>query len=218
MRSWKFVVPVLVIVLFASSALAAGSSMSSSSSSSGNWTFGINGGGSFPTGDYGDKDVLGAGTGWNIGGQGDYWMSSMWGFGVDASYHANNAQDDFNTALVPIFGTGSEAKYSTIQYGAHAIFMIPTQGTQVFPYLQGGVGGYNVKQKIEGGTTTSDESVNKFGVNIGAGVDFRATPVLNLGVGGTYHYVTKDEKIGDKALNWFGVQARVNFKIPTSGK
>jgi len=218
MRSWKFVGPVLLIVLFASSALAAGSSMSSSSSStsSGSWTLGINGGGSFPTGDY--KDV--ANTGWNIGGQGDYWINSMWGVGVDAAYHANNGSDDFNAALVadPAFGTGSEVKWSTIQYGAHVAFMIPTQSSQIFPYLQGGVAGYNVKFKIDGGLQPGDESVNKVGFNIGTGVDFRATPVVNLGINGTYNYVPKDTEFNDKALNWFGVQGRVNFKIPTSSK
>src|SRR6266568_4397795 len=116
MRSWKFVVPVLVVVLFASSALADSTMSSSSSTSSGTWTFGINGGGSFPTGDY--KDL--ANTGWNIGGQGDYWINSMWGVGVDVAYHASKASDDLNAAIVsdPAFGTGSEAKWSTIQYGA----------------------------------------------------------------------------------------------------
>ena len=91
MRSWKFVVPVFVIVLFASSALAAGSSMSSTSSSSGNWTFGINGGGSFPTGDYGDKDVLGAGTGWNIGGQGDYSSAQLSSSSVPQPAHTSRS-------------------------------------------------------------------------------------------------------------------------------
>src|SRR2546422_11304574 len=112
MRSWKFVVPVLVSVMFVSSALAADSqSSSSSSSSSGSWTFGLNGGGSFPTGDFGDA----AASGWNIGGQADYWMNSQWGVGADASYIANNGSDTFNTTAVGLFGTGSEGKFSTIQ-------------------------------------------------------------------------------------------------------
>ena len=207
MRSWKFVVPVLLTALLAASALAA-----DSSTSSGGWTFGLNGGGIFPTGDYGDA----ASSGWNIGGQADYWMNSQWGLGVDASYNANNGSDDFNAAASqapPLgFGTGAEGKFNTIQYGAHAIFLIPTQGGSMSPFLQGGVGGYSSTSKIEGGTVTpEDVSETNFGFNVGAGVDFRTTDVVSLGVGGSYHYITSDP-----STSWFGVQARVNFKVPMS--
>jgi len=214
MRSWKIAVLVALAALVASTAFAAGTtkmSNSMSSSTSGNWTLGLNGGGSFPTSDYGKV----AKTGYNIGGEADYWMNSMWGFGADVAYHANGGSSDANAAAVLIDGAGSEVKWSTIQYGAHATYLIPMQGSNMFPFLQVGVGGYNVKAKITGGTTTEDNSVNKVGFNIGTGVDFRATPAVNLGIGGTYHYIPSDKTFGDKPLNWFGVQGRVTFRIPT---
>jgi opacity protein-like surface antigen len=211
MRSWKIAVLVALAALVASTAFAAGTTKMSntmSSSSSGSWTFGINGGGSFPTSDYGKV----AKSGFNIGGEADYWMNSQWGFGADAAYHANNASDDANAALVadPTFGPGTEEKFSIIQYGVHTTYLIPMQG-QVAPYLQGGVAGYNIKDKITGGLAPGDVSNNKVGFNIGGGVDFHATSSVNLGVGGTYHYVSADPT----ALNWFGVQGRVTFKMPT---
>ena len=211
MKTLKIAVSVVLMALTASAAFAAGTTKmtnSMSSSTSGNWTFGLQGGGSMPTGDYGNV----AKTGWNFGGQADYWMNSQWGFGADAAYHANNASDDENAALVadPTFGPGSEEKFSIIQYGVHATYLIPMQG-QVAPYLQGGVAGYNIKDKITGGLAPGDVSSNKVGFNIGGGVDFHATSSVNLGVGGTYHYVSTDPT----ALNWSGVQGRVTFKMPT---
>ncbi len=215
MRGFKIAVPVVLVALMAATAFAAETKMSkmSSGSTSHNWTLGINGGGSFPTGDF--KDA--ANTGYNIGGQADWWMNSQWGFGADFTYHANNGSDAANAAAVTAYGAGSQAKVSVLQYGAHATYMIPMQGSQVYPYLQGGAGGYDLKTKISGGTTSpSDVTANKFGFNIGAGVDFRATDVVSLGVGGTYNYVPSAIKgaTSDKAANWFGLQGRVTFKIP----
>jgi hypothetical protein len=216
MKTWKIAVAVALVMLTAASAFAAGSTKStkststSTSNSSGNWTFGIQGGASMPTGDYGDV----ASTGWNFGGQADYWMNSQWGFGGDIAYHANNANSDVNTALA-IADPGAEMKFSTMQFGAHAIYLIPTQGGTMFPYLQAGTGIYNVSTKIDGGTLLNgSDSQSKFGINMGGGVDFRASPTVNLGVNGTYHYISADPS----ALNWFGVEGRVTFRMPTSSK
>jgi len=213
MKTWKITVPVIaLLVLMAASASAATKTHMSTGGGTGKWTFGIDGGGTFPTGDY--KDL--ANTGFNIGGMADYWMNSTWGLGVNAAYHATNGSDDLNAALVadPAFGAGSEAKWSTIEYGVHATYLIPTQG-QIAPYVQAGAAGYNVKFKIDGGLAPGDESVNKVGFNFGAGADFHATPVVNLGIGAKYYYVPSDTEFGDKSINWFGVQGRVTFKMPT---
>jgi opacity protein-like surface antigen len=74
------------------------------------------------------------------------------------------------------------------------------------------MGGYNVKSTIDGGLLPGDSSQNKFGFNFGGGVDFRASPTVNLGLNGIYHYVTADPT----SLNWFGIEGRVTFKLPTS--
>ena len=206
MKTWKIAVAVALVMLTAGSAFAKGTT---TTSSTGNWTFGLQGGASMPTGDYGDV----AATGWNFGGQADYWMNSQWGFGADAAYHANSASDAVKTALA-VSDPGAEMKFSTIQIGAHATYMIPTQGGNMFPYLQAGAGNYNLKTKIEGGVAPGDASESKFGFNMGAGVDFRATPTVNLGVNGTYHYISADPS----ALNWFGIEGRVTFKMPTSSR
>lgn len=218
MKTWKIAVPVVALaVLTAASAFAAGSTRASRvsnvpSSSTGNWTFGINGGATMPTGDFGDV----AATGWNFGGQVDYWMNPTWSIGADGDYHAGNASSSFNDALIanPLFGPGTQFSWSAFQYGVHATYHIQTQGGQMFPYLQAGMGGYNMGAKIDGGLLPGSTSDNKFGFNIGGGMDFRATPTMNLGLSGTYHYVSTDPS----STNWFGIQGRVTFKIPTSSK
>jgi opacity protein-like surface antigen len=208
MKTWKIAVAVALVMLTAASAFAAGKTKSTTST--GNWTFGIQGGASMPTGDYGQV----ASTGWNFGGMADYWMNSQWGLGGDVAYHANNASKEINDGLA-LIDPGSEMKFSTMQFGAHATYLIPTQGGTMSPYLQGGVGSYNIKTKIDGGTLLTGEATeSKFGFNMGAGVDFRATPTVNLGVNGTYHYISADPS----ALNWFGIEGRVTFKMPTSSK
>ena len=213
MKTWKIAVAVALVMLTAASAFAAGTTKKmthDSGTTSGNWTFGIQGGMSKPTGDYGNL----ANSGWNFGGQADYWMNPQWAFGGDVAYHANTAADAVNAALVadPLFGPGTEMKFNTIQYGVHTTYMFPVQSGSTFPYLQGGMGGYNVKSTISGGLLPSDVSQSKLGFNMGAGIDFRATPVVNLGINGTYHYITADPV----ALNWFGIEGRVTFKVPTS--
>jgi opacity protein-like surface antigen len=208
MKTWKIAVAVALVMLTAASAFAKGTAkMSNEAGSKGSWTFGLQGGASMPTGKFGDV----ASTGFNFGGLANYWMNPQWAFGADVAYHANNASDAVKTALA-VSDPGAELKFSTIQYGAHAIYMIPTQGGTMFPYLQGGAGAYNVKTKVTGGTAPGDVSENKFGFNLGGGVDFHATPTVNLGVNGTYHYISADPN----ALNWFGVEGRVTFRMPTS--
>lgn len=214
MKTWKIAVPVVALaVLTAASAFAASSKISHErSSTTGNWTFGINGGATMPTGDFSNV----AATGWNFGGQVDYWMNPTWSLGADGAYHSGNGSSSFNDALVanPLFGPGTQFSWSSFQYGVHATYHIPTQGGQMYPYLQGGMGGYNMGAKIDGGLLPGSTSDNKFGFNIGAGMDFRASPNMNLGVSGTYHYVTTDPS----ATNWFGIQGRVTFKVPQSSK
>ena len=215
MKTCKIAVAVALVMLTAASAFAADTTKKmwhDAVSTPGNWTLGIQGGMSKPTGDYGTV----ANSGWNFGGQADYAMNAQWGLGGDLAYHANTASDVVNAALVadPFFGPGTEMKFSTIQYGVHTTFKIPTQGSNMFPYLQLGMGGYNVKSTISGGLLPGDISQSKFGYNMGGGVDFRATPVVNLGINGTYHYVSADPT----SLNWFGVEGRVTFKVPSSSK
>lgn len=208
MRGFKIAVPVVLVALMAATAFAADTKMSkmSSGSTAHNWTFGINGGGNFPTGDYKNE----AKTGYNFGAQADWWMNSQFGFGIDGSYQTNNGSDDFNTAAVALYGAGSTAKFHVFEYGAHVTYAIPVQGSNIYPYLQGGPAGYSLSTKIDGGTSTVDASTTAYGFNVGGGVDFRATDVVSLGVGGIYNYATKN----GNSTNWFGVNGRVTFKIP----
>src|SRR6266699_5698837 len=97
MKTWKIAVAVALVMLTAASAYAKGTTKMShdAGASKGNWTFAAQVGASVPTGDFSND----AATGWNLGGQANYWMNPQWGFGGDVAYHANNASDALKTLL-----------------------------------------------------------------------------------------------------------------------
>jgi len=194
MKTWKIAVPVVLACALAVSSVNAATTAAASSGSP--WSFALQGGMGLPNGDFGDI----ANSGWNIGGQGDYWMNSNWGLGVDLGYHSNSASDAAKTAGLD--------QVNIFNYGAHATYMIPMQG-QFHPYLQAGLGMDNVSAKPVSGSSTSD---NKFGWNVGGGADFRATPTMDFGINALYNTAQTDPN----SLNWIDVNARLTFRMPSS--
>ena len=81
------------------------------------------------------------------------------GFQVDGSYN----QLGFD---------GGGGKYQVISGTANAVYKFSVAAqTQFRPYLIGGGGIYNVKNKPDAGISVSD---TKFGINVGAGFDIKA--------------------------------------------
>jgi opacity protein-like surface antigen len=201
MKTWKIAVPaVLACALAVSSVNAA----TTAAPSNGNpFTFALQGGIGIPNGDFSgtpsatSPDKLGASNGWNIAGQGDWWMNPTWGFGVDLGYHSNSVKDEAKAL------NGLD-QVNTFTYGAHAIYEIPMQG-QFHPYAQAGLGMGNVSAKPVTGSSTSE---NKFAWNLGAGVDFHANPMMSFGINALYNDVQTST-----ALNWVDVNARVTFHM-----
>jgi hypothetical protein len=95
------------------------------------------------------------------------------GFQVDASYH----QLGFD---------GGGGKDQIISGTANAVYTFSVgPETQFRPYLIGGGGLYNVKAKPDVGFTSSD---TKFGINVGAGFNFKTSGV-GVFVEGRFHNV-----------------------------
>src|SRR5262245_2216730 len=101
----------------------------------GSWMIALHGGGALPTGDFGDKDQLDAGAGLMLGGSIDYMMNEMFAIGVDGSWNRNahglegETVDESGTDF-----TLDEAKFTTVQFGAHAKYMFPTGASAFHPY------------------------------------------------------------------------------------
>jgi opacity protein-like surface antigen len=157
----------------------------------GSFWLGANAGGAIPTGDYGDA----AATGWNLGAVGTYMVNSQWGFGGDLGYHAWNGSEDLNAATELAFGNGAEFKWSAIQATSHAVMLFPTS-SNVKPYAKVGLGLYNLKGAVSGGTTDSEESQSKLGFNFGGGMNVMSSGNMMWGLNGAYHMIPAEEDFG----------------------
>lgn len=167
-----------VILCAALLAMSAGAANAAS-----NWV-GVVGGAGVPTGDYGKA----ATTGWQLGATGTHVMNEQWGFGADVGYHMWNGSSDANAAAEAAFGAGSEWKWSAIQATAHAIYTLPASGSMT-PYLKGGLGFYGVTGKLKSPAGDVNDTQNKLGYNIGAGMNFASTGSTHWGVVAQYHIV-----------------------------
>ncbi|MGH7513236.1 MAG: outer membrane beta-barrel protein [Gemmatimonadales bacterium] len=132
--------------------------------------FGLGGGVSIPSGSFSNSFK----TGWNGTALVQFMpASSPVGFQVDGSYH----QMKFES------GGGKE---QIIDGTANVVYEFKTSPDSRFrPYLIGGGGVYNLKEKFDVG---SSASTTKFGINAGAGFNFGAAST-SLFVEGRFHNV-----------------------------
>jgi len=190
----------------------------------GPWTVSAGGGAAIPTGDFGDKDMLDAQTGFQFGGAVDYRVNQMFAVGLDGSWNRNTHGGEGETED---FGGGvtytlDEGKFNTWQVGAHGMYFIPTGGN-IAPYLMAGVGIYNTKLKWEetftsGGSTTTDSGEDttdsRFGFKGGVGGIFTINEMLGIGVEGNYNFITQDsDKVSVDNLQYLGVTAMLVFNL-----
>ena len=119
------------------------------------FSFGVSGGASVPTGDYGDLLK----TGYNISALGEY-RAPTWPVAVrlEAQYQH--------------FGVdgASDASFKTFGGLASVVYYVPSKST-VKPYLTGGVGFFHAT--ADDGSTS--DSQNKFGYDLGIGFNFQLT-------------------------------------------
>ena len=129
-------------------------------------TFGVGGGVNLPLSNFKDVAKLGfQGTGM----VGFAPANLPVGFRVDGTYQQNKYDNDFATAA-------GDGKWQTIYGTANLVYTFKTaESSKIHPYLIGGGGGYNMKNKPDTPTATNpEESTTKFGVNAGAGFDMAA--------------------------------------------
>ena len=163
-------------------------------------TIGVVAGLTLPFGDLGDA----AGAGFNMGGEYCYHVSDVFGVGGDLVYHKLGNKD------VTVGNATSTSKYSTVQYGVHAKYMIPS-ASEVHPYLKAGLGLYSGKVSAEsnfgGNTYKVEASHTDFGLNFGGGADWKLNETMSWGVNGAYHYISSSGNAGtmislDVGLKW----------------
>jgi opacity protein-like surface antigen len=187
------------------------------------WTIGVNGGIIKPTGD----PVSDFGVGPLAGIDVCIHVNDRFAIGVEGSWTKSKHAD---VGTTQDFGGGDTYTLNkddlvVISGGVHGKFMFPVPGS-IAPYALVGVGLYNVKEDFEetfvtGGVTTvvTDESLdlkaeNRFGGKIGAGLLFRAAPMVKVGLQAEYNLVTLDQNTYTKSnFKFLGVRGVVTFDI-----
>ncbi len=166
-----------------------------SPSMAGQMLLGVTGGMGLPMGDFGDLYNGGV----HLGLSGDYLPVNELGIGFDFSYTHHNMKDDplsLAEAIVSSqagFDVNLEDTATILQYGLHARWFPPVTGSSLAPYLEGGVGMYNLKEEMKasamGQSFTESFSDNKVGIHGGVGLNFKTGPMYQVGVGASFHNV-----------------------------
>lgn len=138
---------------------------------------------SVPTGDYKDEASLGL----LVGLTGTRMFGGHFGLGGDLAIHSPGVADDFEEAMAAAAGASVDVGLRAIQMTTHARLVLPAKGT-VKPYLEGGVGLYNLGSSVEGGTLDTDESETRFGYHLGIG-GWAAAEALALSGKLAYHSI-----------------------------
>jgi hypothetical protein len=144
-----------------------------------NFDFGLEGGMSIPTGDYGDA----FGPGPMFGVFGDLGVNPNLSLGADIIGNFHGMSDSFNDNFSV---SGFDVDFTVVQFGAHARFRPTLSGL----WLQGGLGAYNGHTKVTFPGFEGDDSATKLGFSVGAGMDFPFNPAMNFGLMATFHNVT----------------------------
>jgi len=147
---------------------------------------GIGGGASIPMSDLGDL----VGTGWNGTAFFALGMAPKVDVGVDLGYHAWSGKDDVNGVDL------SALDLTGIQGTAFAKYHLGSGTGKAMPYLKGGLGVYNMKEKLDNSdpALSIDESTSKFGFNVGGGVDWTVSPMYSIGLNAAYHQIMLDDE------------------------
>lgn len=162
--------------------LAIGMLVSTSTARAQGAEFSLGGGVGIPLGDTGDRDNIG----WH-GLAGVSFIPTGWpvGIQVDGQFHQFKLDDAVQPA-------GGDLKDRLIFGTANIVYKFKTsEETRFRPYLIGGGGVYNLKTTGAdevGGVIDTDNSTTKFGLNAGAGFDFKAGSV-GLFIEGRFHDV-----------------------------
>lgn len=161
---------------------------------------------------------LGTKAGINGGVAFDYMVTDAVAFGVNGSFSKTDGKDDLNTIYQNEVNGGDPVKAtgSMIEGGVHLKYMIPIQDSPMSPYLMAGGGFYSVKSKftfdntsISAPPTIVEATSNKFGGKIGAGVSYKASEVVGIGVEGVFNIFQFDKDELSKQFESIGAPPNV---------
>jgi opacity protein-like surface antigen len=151
----------------------------------------------------------------------DFGLKENLALGIDGSFVSNSATDDNQNALTGAAGTSVTAKAEILNGGAHLKYMFPMASeSKIAPYVIGGLGAYNVKNKVESSNTAFNDlykgSDTKFGARGGLGLMYKTSPKVGIGIESDYNWIdTSDSATGAKSTQYVGVRAGVSIGMGT---
>ena len=193
----------------------------------GNWTLGVNGGITKPTGDLGKELKVGPAAGIDI----CMHVNDRFAVGAEGSWTQNTHKD---VGRVEDLGGGdtytlNEDKIVDIAGGVHGKYMLPVAGSKIAPYGLVGLGFYRLKEDYKetivlGGTTfvNTDETdgakaETRFGGKLGAGAVYQANEKVGIGFQAEYDIVTLDTTGAPagtpSTFRFFGVRAGLTYHL-----
>jgi opacity protein-like surface antigen len=147
--------------------------------------FGLEGGSSFPTGNFSDA----ANTGYNLGAVYQFNIIDRYGAGIEIKYNGWSASNDLNATAEAAYGPGSKYSFSAWQYDAFGVFNLPMGGPLMRPYAKAGLGAYDPSVKLKSPSGVSLDRSTDFGVMAGLGMDYTLSPKVKVGFEAAYHRV-----------------------------
>ena len=137
-------------------------------------------GAALPTGDFKD----GVNTGYNVGAALDYRVPlSPFGFRGEGIYSSFGAKDDAGV---------EDLDLSDLGLNANAVVWLPNAGSPVRAYVTGGPSYSRIKISASEGSVSASVSENKWGFNVGAGLDF-ALGALSTRLDVRYRRISMDD-------------------------
>ncbi len=153
---------------------------------------GVGGGLLLPMGDFGDAFKMG----WRAGAGVGYFVTNEIAVGATGAYSQNSVDD---TTLAP-----ADSKFKIMQYGVFGKYMFKMQNDKVAPYVTAGLGFYNGKVSVSGGSSGSSTDM---GINGGVGAMFSVSPTASVFVEGAYHNIFSE----GSSTNYIAATAGVAF-------
>lgn len=166
---------------------------------------GVNGGVSLPFGDFSDQ----ASTGFNLGLTGDYVIYENLAVGGEIGWHSFGGNDELEKELSVEHGASANLTIRVVPVIAHARYFLPA-GQKVTPFVKGGLGLYNVQNKVEYLAVSQEHSSTRIGFQFGAGADFKSAASLQYGIDAQYLYIATE----NKATSMVVARGQLLFGLP----
>lgn len=143
---------------------------------------------SAPIGDFADEVE----SGFHVGGTATYFSSDRVGVGVDVVYHQWGGSREVRSLLGGLTLSNANLQLQAYQTTAHGICDILGKGA-ARPYLEFGCGLYWMRTELTIGQGTSRTDWEPHAAYLmGAGIDFKSSGPIAVGVGGTFQIINGD--------------------------